>query len=186
MAGNKNFFSSSESGESFQEKNDEKMMEKLIKEAKGILFAKSIEEKIQKEAGETLKEEEILGKGKEILNEEAQREVNFIEQQFEDFLNDEKRLEEMFRFLKKQYGWSKSEASAMFGVLRHGFNRFYYNIEFRAPDEAVPKSGARSLETVLFQLISHDYNPEIAWKVAPLVRLYISSAQEVLKEKKKN
>ncbi|PIR06475.1 hypothetical protein COY65_00080 [Candidatus Jorgensenbacteria bacterium CG_4_10_14_0_8_um_filter_39_13] len=186
MPGDKNLFSSLGHTEFSKERDDEQKMEKLVEKARGILFAKSIEEKIQKEAGETLKEEEILGKGKEILNEEAREEINFIEQQFEDLLNDSKRLEEMLRFLEKQYGWNKSEAWAMLGVLRHGLNVFYYNIEFGAPDEeTVPKSGARSLETVFFQSIAHDYSPGTAAKALSLVRLYLQSARELLKERKK-
>jgi len=79
MPGDKNLFSSLGHTEFSKERDDEQKMEKLVEKARGILFAKSIEEKIQKEAGETLKEEEILGKGKEILNEEAREEINFIE-----------------------------------------------------------------------------------------------------------
>lgn len=185
MAGNKNFFSSSESGESFQEKNDEQKMEKLLEEAKGVLFVKSIEEKIQKEAEETIKKEETFEKGKAILSKEAQEEIDFIEQQFEDLLDNSQRRGEMFRFLKKEYGWDENETWAMLGVLRHGLTSFYYGIEFKAPDEAVPEVGTRSVEDTLFQLIAHDYTQETALKVSPLIRLYLQGAKKLLKERKK-
>jgi len=160
MAKDKDVFPTPESQKPSPEKDDEKNMEKLVAKVKNILFTAAVEKKIKEQIEEAAKKQEVLMKGKEILEKISQEEIEFLEQRFEEFLEDSHRREQMFDFLEKQYGWTRSETWAMFGVLRHALMVFYYYLDFEPPDEKSLQKGIRDLKSVAFEIIKNDYSPE--------------------------
>jgi len=159
-------------------------MEKLIKEAQGILFVEKIQANAREEAEETIGPEQFLEESRWILNKEASAEIDFVEKEFTDFFKNPERVERFARLMAKNYDWDKSQTQAMLYVLENELNNIYHNIEFPRPDEKNPKVGGRDLKTLLFELTRHDYGDEVTSRIRPLIDIYVEGAKKSLKERR--
>jgi len=166
--------------------NEGRKMEKLIKEAEGILFAKGIQESIEKEVEETVGPEQFLEESRRILNKEAVAEIEFIEKEFSDFFKNPERVERFAGLMAKNYHWDKSQTQAMLYVLENELNNAYRDVGFPSPDEKNPKAGGRDLKTTLLGLTEHDYGKEVTERIKPLIDIYIEGAKKSLEQRRKS
>jgi hypothetical protein len=166
---------------------DKERMERLVQEAEGILFADELGRRIAEEAKEELRTEETLGKGKEILSQEAGEEIAFTEREFGNIFGNPQYVKEMFLTFEKKFSWPESKSRAMVGVLRHALNELYYRSRFRTADEfnPHPESQTRDTRELLFNIVADDYGAEVMREVSPLIELYTEKAWELIQRQKK-
>ncbi|MBT9168497.1 MAG: hypothetical protein DDT19_01842 [Syntrophomonadaceae bacterium] len=128
-----------------------------------------------------------MGKGKEILSQEAGEEIDFIEREFGEIFENPQYVKEMFSTFEKKFCWHESKSRAMVGVLRHALNELYYRRSFRAADEyhPHPEDQTRDTREILFGIVAEDYGAEVMREISPLIQLYTGKAWELIQEKKK-
>lgn len=161
--------------------NEKAGMEKTLEEARSVLFAEDVGARIKEGGEDESGQGANLMDSMEILGKEAADQINLASKEFDEFINDEKQGVEEKKYFFETLGWTKSEFRAMIGVLSHSLPLI--NVDFNPPDENEKnhRSGdARNLKNLILDSISHDYSPEVADKVAPLVDLYFMKARENL------
>lgn len=166
---------------------DRERMEKLGREAEGILFAENVAQKIAEGAEEEAGSEIAKEHGKRILRKEANEDVEFAEVEFDSMFASRASAEEIFGKFEKELGWTESKWHAMVGVLRHALNELYYRSRFNTPDERNPHPQGETRDTKerLITIISDDYGAETMREAEPLVNLYLTKAYALIMEHKK-
>jgi hypothetical protein len=162
---------------------DEKKMEANVSNVKGILFAKEVSDRIKEGGEDELGQDVVLGDSIEILDKETADHTRLVNSEFEKFLNDKEKGEEVKKFFKTS-GWADSEFDAMTDVLRHALRTV--NVRFESPDEMdenFRSDGRRDLKSMIIDSIARDYSSDVAEKAMPLVELYFQKASEMLNSK---
>jgi len=152
---------------------DRQQMNKLVNEVNNLLANEVVK-----------KQNETLEEARKILDADAQKDIELVEEAAENFLGNEEGVQKLAREFEEKYGWTTDKFQAMLGVLRHALDRVYYRLRFFEVDEKNPhpEGETRDTRNLLFSVIAEDYGAEIAHEIGPLLDVYVKSGVELIKE----
>lgn len=150
---------------------DQKQMDRLSREAESILAA-----------AEAAPQESVLEESKNILTDEAQKDIALVEEVATKLFNNQEFIKELFLEFQEKYGWHEGKSRAMLNVLRHALNEVYYRSRLTAVDEhnPHPEGETRDTRDILFSVAAEDYGAEAAREALPLIDYYVKEADNLV------